>query len=390
MIISFVPWVWGWNFVTFLRAIAEQDHGSGSPDFIRMAPTPNPGLTWILYAIEDREGGFVSPEEARNLLQEAASDEEPIHLPPSVLKELSVADIPEDVQLEVGTLKDGVIHIDWDGAIVNEGGAIKAYARNLHTRKYWYEPIGLENYLDLVRRAVEVRNSHRGDVALGDWDDDGAYINLSYSITVPETNLGRAYEHIRRVCAEIEEAANDATTKVGLLLSEVAQRVSGWGATPMDQLVNAVDKGKSADEKGRALEELMCKLLETIPGFKVAERVRTATEEIDILILNDSADPRLRRESAILLAECKNWTSKCGKDEVVIFREKIENRNRRCSLGFLISWNGFANTVTKELLRGSREGTLIILLEGKAIRTAVRNGSFIDVLLAAWNDAVTL
>jgi hypothetical protein len=313
----------------------------------------------------------VSPEEARNLLQEAVGDEEPVHLAPSVLKELSVEDLPEDVQLEVGTLKDGVLHIDWDGTIVNEGGAIKAYARNLHTRKYWYEPIGLENYLDLVRRAVEVRSSHRGDVALGDWDDDGADINLSYSITVPETNLGRAYDHIQRVSAELEEAANNAATKVGLLLSDIAQRVSGWGTTPLDQLVNAVDKGKSTDEKGRALEELMCKLFETIPGFKVAERVRTATEEIDILILNDSAEPRLRRESAILLAECKNWTSKCGKDEVVIFREKIENRNRRCSLGFLISWNGFANTVTKELLRGSREGTLIVLLEGKAIRAAV-------------------
>lgn len=48
----------------------------------------------------------------------------------------------------------------------------------------------------------------------------------------------------------------------------------------------------------------------------------------------------------------------------MIFREKIENRNRRCSLGFLISWNGFAKTVTKELLRGTREGILIVLLEG--------------------------
>jgi hypothetical protein len=78
------------------------------------------------------------------------------------------------------------------------------------------------------------------------------------------------------------------------------------------------------------------------------------------------------------------------KDEVVIFREKIENTNRRCSLGFLISWNGFAKTVTKELLRGTREGILIVLLEGKQVRAAVRDGNFIDVLLAAWSDAVTL
>lgn len=332
----------------------------------------------------------MTPEEARNLLKAAIGDEEPVFLPPAVLKDLKIDDLPEDVPLEIGTQKDNMVQVDWDGTIINAGGKLQAFARHLHTRKYWYESIGLENYLDLVRRAVEVRSSNRGDVSLGDWDDDGAYINLSYSIDIPETNLERAYDHVLRVSAEIEEAANDAITKVGLVISDIAQRVSGWGKTSLEQLVIAVDTGKSTDEKGRALEELMCKLFETIPGFKVAERVRTATEEIDILTLNDSADPRLRRESAILLAECKNWTSKCGKDEVVIFREKIENRNRRCSLGFLISWNGFAKTVTKELLRGTREGILIVLLEGKQVRAAVRDGNFIDVLLAAWSDAVTL
>jgi hypothetical protein len=50
MVITFVPRVWVWNFVTFLRATAEQDYGSESPDFIRMAPTPKPGTTWILAA----------------------------------------------------------------------------------------------------------------------------------------------------------------------------------------------------------------------------------------------------------------------------------------------------------------------------------------------------
>ena len=46
-----VLWVWGWNFVTFCVASAEQDHGSESSDFIRRAPTPNPGLTGILSSI---------------------------------------------------------------------------------------------------------------------------------------------------------------------------------------------------------------------------------------------------------------------------------------------------------------------------------------------------
>ncbi len=43
------PWVWGWKFVT--DCDSSHDHGSESPDFIRMAPTPYPGLTWILSAI---------------------------------------------------------------------------------------------------------------------------------------------------------------------------------------------------------------------------------------------------------------------------------------------------------------------------------------------------
>jgi len=35
-----------------------------------------------------------------------------------------------------------------------------------------------------------------------------------------------------------------------------------------------------------------------------------ASEEVDISILNDSEDPRLRRESAILLAECRKLDRK--------------------------------------------------------------------------------
>jgi Restriction endonuclease len=130
--------------------------------------------------------------------------------------------------------------------------------------------------------------------------------------------------------------------------------------------VDAVETAASANDKGRALEELCSRLFSSVPGFAVTGRIRTATEEIDISILNNSSEPRLRREGAVILAECKNWTGKCGKNELVLFQQKIENRNQRCSLGVLISWNGFAETVSKELLRGSREGTLVVPLTGES------------------------
>jgi hypothetical protein len=329
-------------------------------------------------------------QEAQELLKSSIGNEEPVFLPPGVLKDLSVNDVPEGVEVEVGVEKDGIRHIDWDGVLYADNGRLKAEARYTWYRKYWYQPLGLQYYLDLIRRAIEVRSAHRVDVQLQDYSDDGASINLTYSIDVPETNLGKAYDYVTKLMAEIEEVAEQASEEVGKMAADIAQRISGWGTLPLDKLVEAIEAAKSTDEKGRTLEELMSRLFESISGFSISGRIRTATEEIDIMILNDSSDPRFRRESAILLAECKNWSGKCGKDEFVIFREKIENRNKRCSLGFLISWNGFTGTISKEMLRGSREETLIVPLTGKDIRHAVINNNFDEVLFDAWERAVTL
>ena len=153
-------------------------------------------------------------------------------------------------------------------------------------------------------------------------------------------------------------------------------------------LHGSVGTAKSADEKGRSFEELCSRLFASLHGLTVTGRIRTETEEIDITILNDSNDPRLRREAALILIECKNWTGRCGKNEFVLFKEKLENRSRRSTLGFLVSWNGFAETVTKEMLRGSREDILIVPVTGEDIRTGVRNGDFARVLLACWDKAI--
>jgi hypothetical protein len=328
--------------------------------------------------------------EARALLADAEGDEDPVFLPPAVLPKLTVDDLPDNTFVEVGVPKDEVRNVEWNGRLYREGNQIVGEAEYTWTRKYWYAPIGLEQYLDLVRRAVEVRQKTHGDVSLSHFDDDGAYIHLSFAVQTGEKNLGRAYDSVRKICSELEETSEHASDEIGKQIAALAARLSGWGSESLDALVQAVDKAPTTDDKGRGLEELCSRLFESVKGFTVSGRIRTATEEIDISILNDSADPRLRRESALLLAECKNWTGKCGKDEFVIFREKIENRNRRSSLGFLISWNGFTSTVTKEMLRGSREETLIVPITGKELRSAVRDGNFEQVLLHCWEVAVNL
>ncbi|MBD2003602.1 MULTISPECIES: hypothetical protein [Cyanophyceae] len=320
---------------------------------------------------------------------EAAYEDEAVFLPPSVLNKITLDDIPNQVMIEVGLPKDGVMHLDWSGRLFKDQDKIKGEADYTWTRKYWYSPIGLEHYLDLVRRAVELRNRVHNDVEITNYDDDGAYIQMTFVVSTGEKNLCKAYHHIKRICHELEEKAEKAADEAGKRLSEIASRVSGWGSQSLDELVNAVEKASSTDERGRSLEELISRLFEAIPGFTVTDRIRTATEEIDIAVLNDSNDPRFRRESAILLAECKNWSDKCGKNEFVLFKEKIENRSNRCSLGFLISWNGFKDTVPKEMLRGSREHTLVVPITGKDIRAAVLDNNFADVLASCWQKAIT-
>ena len=153
-------------------------------------------------------------------------------------------------------------------------------------------------------------------------------------------------------------------------------------------LLTLIEKATTSDLKGRALEELVCKLFLTIPGLAVMSRIKTTTEEIDIGIFNDTADGFLASEGAVILAECKNWSDKCGRNEFSLLEKKAENRRERCSLSFLISWNGFAGTIDKELLRSSRQRLVIVPLTGNDLRRAVGDNIFFEVIQSAWRDAI--
>lgn len=330
----------------------------------------------------------MNAEEAIDILERSAGSPEPVMLNPSVLDDLSVEDIPHDVSIEIGEREDDVRKIEWEGELYREDETIVGNARYIWTRKYWYAPLGLEQYLDLVRRAVERRQETHGDVEVDYFEDDGAYIHFSYLIYTEEANLGEAYEYIQEVCNRIRETADHTTEEIEKQISEKASRLSGWGERDFDTLVDAVENTDNPQEKGKKLEELCSRLFQNISGLSVNSRVRTETEEIDLWIVNDSDDPRFRRETALILAECKNWTGQCGKNEFRDLRDKIEARKRRCNLGFLISWNGFKETITKEMLRGSREKIMVVPMAGEDIRKGVRENKFREVLIDCWEEAV--
>jgi DNA-binding NarL/FixJ family response regulator len=132
---------------------------------------------------------------------------------------------------------------------------------------------------------------------------------------------------------------------------------------------------KNVQKKGKALEDLLAAVLASIEGFiEIDRNVNTATEEIDLVFRNQSRDPAWQKESEIILVECKNWKSqRVGKNEFVLFKEKIENRYGRCRLGFLVCTEDFADTVEKEMLRSSKTDFLVVPVNGNQLGQLVES-----------------
>lgn len=118
--------------------------------------------------------------EARRIIAAWEDDQSPAELPVSILPNLTIDDLPDGATIQIGIKKEGALHLDWNGTLGRDGNEIYGEADHTWTRKYWYSPLGLEQYLDLVRRAVETRHRVRGDVELTDYDDDGAYVALRF------------------------------------------------------------------------------------------------------------------------------------------------------------------------------------------------------------------
>ena len=279
-----------------------------------------------------------------------ASGEEPIYLRTADLPKLEAEDIPESVSIQAVDKLDarGISHLGLDGVLARGTSTpLAAYMEEEIWRKGWSLPLGAEDYAALVREAVAQRQRSRGDVELLDAFVEDNVVGIRYVISLNDTNLGKALTQAKVVRSELLEAAEAVMAGVEDLVAAAEKRLQGWGELPLDELVDRMGLG-AAHEKGLALEELASRLFGTIAGFAATGLISTTTEEIDIRIQNASEDEVWRREAALLIAECKNWSSKCGKDEFVLFRSKLENRTGRVSCGFLISWNGFAGTVIEK------------------------------------------
>lgn len=127
-----------------------------------------------------------------------------------------------------------------------------------------------------------------------------------------------------------------------------------------------VRRATDVAKKGIALESLCFLLFRSVPGWQQVEsRVRSSTEEFDVVILNESREEFWEKYGTFIIVECKNWTGKKkpGRNEFDAFYAKLARRGRSdCRLGFFVSLRGVARTFRAELERIAKEGIVIVCM----------------------------
>jgi hypothetical protein len=92
-------------------------------------------------------------------------------------------------------------------------------------------------------------------------------------------NAAEAKAILRATADDEDTVALPPDVLAELTAADLPDRASGWGSRDLGSLVLDVERASTPDERGRSLEELVSRLFETVPGFTVTGRIRTATEE---------------------------------------------------------------------------------------------------------------
>jgi ActR/RegA family two-component response regulator len=169
----------------------------------------------------------------------------------------------------------------------------------------------------------------------------------------------------------------------------IASMTSDETEAALRQTWAAAQSATDPNRKGTLLEDLMVRILTTIPGFEYASpRRRNDLEEIDILVRNESSDPLWTKEGPYLLVECKNWSKPVGAEELSRFSYKMEHRYGRCRLGLFVAPGGFASTVKQHVLRDSKDHTLVLLLDAEGLARLVESSDRNAYLKKLHGDAM--
>lgn len=112
-------------------------------------------------------------------------------------------------------------------------------------------------------------------------------------------------------------------------------------AAEVAKRLQQLDRTRDPQHRGTLLEELVERLIGSVPGVQFSERRARNyfnSEEIDLCFLNRRVETGLKGQPETLLVECKNWSRPVGSMEVCWFLTKLMRRS--LDFGILVAMNG--------------------------------------------------
>ncbi len=133
-------------------------------------------------------------------------------------------------------------------------------------------------------------------------------------------------------------------------------------------------------KKGRLFEEFVVGLFRQMGFIHIETRVRDkASNEIDLIVRNDLADPFFSKFGRYIFVECKNKPEVgFSKNDFIVFNKKVSSSNGDSNLGVVFTTGHIQRTVYLEALRESEKGVKILYLGSGEIAKLIHTANMLE------------
>jgi len=130
-------------------------------------------------------------------------------IPKNLTHDIAISDLPENVDFQPCRFcEDSFVHLDSIPLRIRRiaPDKVRVCFEDFGTRKYWDGKIGFKRYMEAKKAVVDDRQRQVGDVTFDNYDDDGAWIWLTYMSEIEADSLQIAIELAEQLVDEIEGA----------------------------------------------------------------------------------------------------------------------------------------------------------------------------------------
>lgn len=143
-------------------------------------------------------------------------------------------------------------------------------------------------------------------------------------------------------------------------------------------------------KKGILFERFISLLFGSMGYKEINRRVIDASRnEVDLSIRNEIKDPFLNKFGKYILIECKNKPDyKVGKNDFIVFNDKLKNSNGLSDLGIIATTGGFSKTTYLQALRESNTQCKVLFLSNVEFISLIQSENKIETFKKIIDDQV--